>query len=220
MTAAAEPKIKEVDLSIRQAMEDALARGALPGESEGFDEAAMANAAAFMGRTASRRAPGESAIAIETLGESMSGRYMRIALVNDDMPFLVDSIAHTLAAVDVTIHRLLHPILSVSRDARGALKAILDDETSGARRESMIYIEADRADAKVRRALEKDLHDTLADVRAAVTDWPRMREAMARDADAVPDEEGAALLRWFLSRHFTQVGHEVCGRDGEARDGI
>ena len=220
MTAAAEPKIKEVDLSIRQALEDALARGALPGESEGFDEAAMANAAAFMGRTASRRAPGESAIAIETLGESMSGRYMRIALVNDDMPFLVDSIAHTLAAVDVTIHRLLHPILSVSRDARGALKAILDDETSGARRESMIYIEADRADAKVRRALEKDLHDTLADVRAAVTDWPRMREAMARDADAVPDEEGAALLRWFLSRHFTQVGHEVCGRDGEARDGI
>ena len=220
MTAAAEPKIKEVDLSIRQALEDALARGALPGESEGFDEAAMADAAAFLGRTASHRASGEAAIAVETLGESMSGRFMRIALVNDDMPFLVDSIANTLAAVDITIHRLLHPILSVNRDAKGTLKAILDDEASGARRESMIYIEADRADAKVRRALEKDLHDTLADVRAAVTDWPRMREAMAADADAIPDEEGAALLRWFLARHFTQIGHEICDRDGKARDGV
>ncbi|MGC4250508.1 MAG: NAD-glutamate dehydrogenase, partial [Sphingobium sp.] len=220
MTAAAEPKIKEVDLSIRQALEDALARGALPGESEGFDEAALANAAAFLASTASHRYPGQPAIAIETLGESVSGRFMRIALVNDDMPFLVDSIAHTLAAQDITIHRLLHPVLSVSRDANGALKAILDDEMSGARRESMIYIEADRADAKVRRALEKDLRDTLADVRAAVADWPRMQEAMAADADAIPDEEGAALLRWFLSRHFTQTGHEVCGRDGKARDGI
>ncbi|BAV66063.1 NAD-glutamate dehydrogenase [Sphingobium cloacae] len=220
MTAAAEPKIKEVDLSIRQALEDALARGALPGESEGFDEAALADAAAFLAGTAGSRAPGQPAIAIETLGESVSARFMRIALVNDDMPFLVDSIAHTLAAEDITIHRLLHPVLSVSRDAKGALKAILDDETSGARRESMIYIEADRADAKVRRALEKDLRDTLADVRAAVADWPRMQEAMAADADAIPDEEGAALLRWFLSRHFTQTGHEICGRDGKARDGI
>ncbi|MCI4588695.1 NAD-glutamate dehydrogenase [Sphingobium sp. BYY-5] len=222
MTAPADTKIKEVDTFIREALEAALARGALPGEREGFDTTAVAAAAAFLGRTANGRKAGEPAIAIETLGEGATGRFMRIALVNDDMPFLVDSIAHTLAAVDITIHRLLHPVLSVARDGDGALSAILDDDTPGARRESMIYIEADRADAKARRALEKALEDTLADVRATVADWASMQTAMASDADAVPDEEGAALLRWFLARHFTQVGQEILRRDGssEARLGI
>src|SRR5690606_8858523 len=126
----------------------------------------------------------------------------------------VDSIAQTLAVADITIHRLLHPVLSVSREGDGTLKAILDDEAPGAKRESMIYIEADRVDAKARRALEKALHETLADVRVAVADWSRMRDAMAADADAIPDEEGAALLRWFLARNFTQAGHEILRRDG------
>ena len=216
MTALAEAKIKEVDTFIREALETALERGALPGEREGLDEAALAQAAAFLGRTANGRRPGQSAIAIETLGEGANGRYMRIALVNDDMSFLVDSIANTLAASDITIHRLLHPVLSVTRDGDGALTAILEEDSPGARRESMIYIEADRADAKARRALEKALHDTLADVRAAVADWAPMQAAMAADADAVPDEEGAALLRWFLARHFTQTGHEVIHRDGSS----
>jgi len=218
MTALAEPKTKQVDASIRQALEAALERGALPGERDDFDHDAASAAAAFIGRTASARKPGQLAIALETLGEGATGRYMRVAIVNDDMPFLVDSIANALAAKDITIHRLLHPILSVERDEDGRLTAILDDEAPGARRESMIYIEADRADAKGRRALEKALRQTLADVRVAVADWPKMREAMARDADAIPDGEGAALLRWFLARHFTQTGHEHRRRDGTAEE--
>ena len=216
MTTLAEPKSNQVDISIREALEAALARGALPGESEGFDHEAASSAAAFLGRTAHVRKPGQPAIAIDTLGEGATGRFMRIALVNDDMPFLVDSIANALAAVDITIHRLLHPVLSVDRTDKDQLHAILADDAPGARRESMIYIEADRADAKGRRALEKALRQTLADVRAAVTDWPKMREAMEQDADLIPDGEGAALLRWFLARHFTQIGHERRRRDGTA----
>ncbi|KKW92283.1 NAD-glutamate dehydrogenase [Sphingobium chungbukense] len=214
MTALAEPK--ELDISIRDALETALARGALPGESEGFDHDAVLDAAAFLARTAGARRPGHVAIAMETLGEGISGRFMRIAIINDDMPFLVDSIANALTAGGIIIHRLLHPVLSVERDGNGHLKAILEDDAAGARRESMIYIEADRVDAKARHALTKALEDTLEDVRAAVTDWPKMREAMGNDADTVTDEEGAALLRWFLARHFTQVGHERRRRDGKA----
>lgn len=205
---------KEVDNFIRAALAEALNRGALPGEREGLDDAALTDAAAFLGRAANGRKPGEASIVIETLGEGATGRFMRLAIVNDDMPFLVDSIANALASVDITIHRLLHPVLSVERQPDGALSAILDDEVPGARRESMIYIEADRADAKARRALERALRETLADVRAAVNDWGPMQAAMAADADAVPDDEGAALLRWFLARHFTQTGYEIVKRDG------
>lgn len=214
MTLLADSQSKEVDRSILSALEAALAKGSIPGESEDFDDQALSAAATFLGGTAQVRKPGQIAMAIETLGEGAHGRYMRIAIINDDMPFLVDSIAGTLAAADVTIYRLLHPVLSVNRDGKDQLVAVLDDDEPGARRESVIYIEADRVDAKGRRALEKQLRETLADVRAAVTDWPRMREAMARDADTVPDSEGAALLRWFLARHFTQIGHERRMRDG------
>jgi glutamate dehydrogenase len=216
MTALVEAKSKEVDNNIRKALEEALSKGALPGESEGLDAAALTAAASFLGATANGRKPGHAAIAMETLGEGANGRFMRLAIVNDDMPFLVDSIANALAAADITIHRLLHPVLSVERKSDGPLSAILDDEAPGARRESMIYVETDRADSKARRALEKALQETLSDVRAAVADWPRMQAAMAADADAVPDEEGAALLRWFLARHFTQTGHEIVSRDGSS----
>ena len=39
---------------------------------------------------------------------------MRIGIVNDDMPFLVDSVANAIAARQLTIHRLLHPVVCVS----------------------------------------------------------------------------------------------------------
>ncbi|MBB3983448.1 glutamate dehydrogenase [Sphingobium fontiphilum] len=216
MTTLADGSQSNATDSIRTALADALARGALPGESEGFDEAARAAAADFLANAAATRQPGLPAIAIETLGEGAGGRFMRVALINEDMPFLVDSIGNLLAAQDIAIHRLLHPVLSVQRSANGALTAILDDEAPGARRESMIYIETERVDAKARRALHAALEQTLADVRVAVSDWARMRDAMNADADAVPDEEGAALLRWLLARNFTQIGYQRCDRDGKA----
>ena len=110
MTTLADAKTKEVDTGIREALETALARGALPGEREGFDEAALTAAALFVGRTANGRLAGQPAIAIETLGEGANGRFMRVALINDDMPFLVDSIANALDASDISTLRELQAI--------------------------------------------------------------------------------------------------------------
>ena len=204
-----------------QAAQEAIARalieGALPGETDGFTDKARAEAAAFVAATAADRTPGQPALTLESMGGESVQRRMRLAVVNDDMPFLVDSIASTLAAHQIDIHRLLHPVLSVRRDGAGHLVAVLDDEdASGERRESMIYIEADRVDAKQRRALEADLLAVLADVRAAVDDWPRLQLALRDAAQTLPDGEGAALLRWFLERHFTLLGARIEARDGRA----
>jgi glutamate dehydrogenase len=217
MTTVAKPARSAVE-----ALRAVLAEGALPGENEGFDEKAAAAAADFLAQTGATRQPGTAAIALETLGEGQGpeGRLMRIAIVNDDMPFLVDSIANCLSAADLVIHRLLHPVLSVERDAKGMLKAILPDDSPGARRESTIYIEADRADAKTRRALEHELAVTLEHVRAAVRDWPAMQAALRDDAESVADEEGAALLRWFLSGNLTQIGHMRVDRKGKAMQAL
>ena len=196
-------------------MEEALLSGALPSELDGFDDKARADAAAFIARAAAKREPGKPAVVLEPLSAEGPKRRMRIAIINDDMPFLVDSVAATVDAHGLAIDRVIHPVVSVRRDKDGVLTDVLPAGASGERRESMIYMEVERADARERRELIEELIANLAHVRAAVTDWPKLQIAMREDAERLPDGEGAALLRWFLDRHFTQLAHEVRDRDGK-----
>src|SRR6202040_2477015 len=47
-----------------------------------------------------------------------------IEMVNDDMPFLVDSISLALAQRSLTLHFLTHPIFAVARDSAGTLLSL------------------------------------------------------------------------------------------------
>ena len=191
---------------------DRMTGSLLPGDIV-FDKNRLAEAAEFVLDAASQREAGDSVVEIASASDER--RYMRIALVNDDMPFLVDSVAATVAAHDLSIDRLLHPVVAVQRNAKGALTGLPEGgEATGELRESMIYIETPRTDARERRELERDLRTTLADVRAAVVDWPKMREAMLEDAARLTDSEGAALLRWLEDGMLTQLGHVTRKRDG------
>ena len=85
-----------------------------------------------------------------------------------------------------------------------------------------MYIELDRADARGRRELVEDLHAVLADVRAAVRDWPQMQAQMREDAAKIEDPEGGALLNWFADGALTLLGYEVerPGEDSSSTLGI
>ena len=148
-------------------------------------------------------------MAIESVGGRTGERFMRLAVINDDMPFLVDSVAATVAAHGLVIERLIHPVISVRRSEQGALLELSTDPVTATQRESVIYLETDRADAKLRRALQAEILATLADVRAAVTDWPAMRHAILHDTTALKqngsDTEGAALLHWLWDNNLTQL---------------
>src|SRR5690606_20936650 len=61
---------------------------------------------------------------------------------------------------------------------------------------------------------------TLADVRAAVSDWPKVRELSAPGADRVEGAEGAELLRWLGSGMSTQLGHVTQHRHGRPSQGL
>ena len=205
--------LEQVTGSLRQA----LLNSALPGEVADFTPAEQDHAAAFLAETAHARPPGSLAMRLESSGGEVGHRRMRLALVNDDMPFLVDSVAGAVAAKGLTVHRLLHPIVEVERDATGTLLAVGTGHP-----ESLIYVELDRADARARHELEEELRRVLADVRAAVSDWPEMTAQMKRDADALAphDAEGAALLAWLADNHFTLLGHAELSRDGHFTDGL
>lgn len=197
----------------------ALKSGALPGELAGLSGDELDGAAAFLAETARKRAPGTPAIAIQSLGGTTDGRrLMRIAVVNDDMPFLVDSVSAAMAAGNVEVRRLLHPVSAVRRQENGVLTALLPQGSVGERRESFIYLEADRLDARERQTLAVGIASVLTDVRGAVRDWQAMQVSMRDDAEALPDGEGAALMRWLLDGKLTLLGHRVDPAKGEPRD--
>ncbi len=162
-----------------------LIAGALPGELAGFGDEQQRQAADAAHDALSRYAPGAPAIHLSTGTGDGGRRLMRLAVANDDMPFLVDSIAAAVGASGLTIDRILHPVID------GV---------------SLIYMETERGDAKTRVELTAAITLALAHVRAAVADWGAMKAALADDAVALGAGEGKALLRWLLDANFTLLG--------------
>jgi len=208
----------QLDKSVKTAIAAALIEGLHGSDRETLSADALEAAAAFVLEAAGVRKSGESAIHIDSGGGDLRGesgaRRQRLAIVNTDMPFLVDSIGNCLSEAGLVIHMLAHPVLSVRRDADGRLLAIDDGQETT--RESLIYIETDRLDAKGRRALAAALDLALAHVRAAVRSWGAMIEAMNADAARLGASEGGDFLRWVQTGHLTLLGHELRDRDGKA----
>src|SRR3546814_14815386 len=81
----------------------------------------------------------------------------------------------------------IYPVVSVVRDEKGVLTSISPSGRDSTQHESIIYFETDRADARRRRRLIDNVRSTLAEVRAAVADWPRMQQALRNDLDTIHD---------------------------------
>jgi glutamate dehydrogenase len=154
-----------------------------------------------------------------------------VEILNDDMPFLVDSVMAELTEQRFDAHLVLHPRFIVERDASGALAALPASPTSGvsAKRESLIQVHIDRIDSEdTRNALVIALDNVLADVRRAVDDWKPMLERVntliAEMTSSVPESraadlgESVAFLRWLMDDNFTFLGARdfVCAENGSA----
>ena len=189
-----------LDPPLVESIRKALTGHALPGETHGLTREAEREAAEFLAQVAARRKPGEVEIAIQSTGGEAGHRRMRIGIVNDDMPFLVNSVANAIARRQITIHRLLHPVVCVNRDDKGALHDVELLCSDKKRRKSMMYLELDRVDARDRQELAADLKRVLDDVRLAVRDWPKLQGKMREDAKGIADPEGARAARLVCRR--------------------
>jgi glutamate dehydrogenase len=216
-----------IEAKFTKPLVDAFLANALPGENEGFDRKASEEAVQFILSCVGIRKKGAIAIAAESFTDGRGRLASRIAICNDDMPFLVDSVSGIFAQESLVVRRLIHPVVYVERDTAGAIIAIsersqdasqaigMDREPAKGRRESFIYLETDRIAGVQRRRLESTLKDVLVEVRCAVEDWPKMLLELDGDAAALDaGSEGAELIRWFQNGSMTIVGHETLGRDG------
>ena len=182
------------------ALAKALVAGALPGETDGFTEVDRRAAAALARAALDERRSDAPVIRIESGFDANGRRLLRLAVANDDMPFLVDSIADAITAQGLAIDRILHPIVQIARTEGGGFTGLSETGV----RTSLIYMETERADARVRHDLATALATALGHVRAAVDDWEAMKAALA--AEGGKDGEGAQLMRWLLDRNFTLLG--------------
>ena len=116
-----------------------------------------------------------------------------IEIVNDDMPFLVDSVTMEVNRHGLTLHLIIHPIVAIERGADGRPVGLAPDGTKDAKRESFIHVEVDRITESVRlEALADDIGRVLDDVRAAVDDWQTMRDRVQAIVAEVQEAPAAA----------------------------
>ena len=154
-----------------------------------------------------------------------------VEIVNDDMPFLVDSVTAELNRQGLTVHLVIHPVVRVKRDGDGQLTDLYEPAAAptDAAPESFMHVEVGAVpDGEALESARAGLERVLADVRAAVADWRAMR-ATVREAVAEADaarasvpadevEEAKAFLDWVDDDHFTFLGYREY-RFGDAGDG-
>src|SRR6266571_1000192 len=103
-----------------------------------------------------------------------------LEVLNDNMPFLFDSIMAELAEQGIEVTLVAHPIIAVERDDQGKLLRFHGEalpEGAKGTRESLIHLHITRLDADAdRQKLIDGLTRTLNNVRACVIDWRAMRD--------------------------------------------
>ncbi|WP_327355658.1 NAD-glutamate dehydrogenase [Streptomyces sp. NBC_01304] len=180
-------------------------------------------------RLAEMRPQGTASVRVHTPTVEENGwtcSHSVVEVVTDDMPFLVDSVTNELSRQSRGIHVVIHPQVIVRRDVTGKLIELLTDAPAAdqlphdAAVESWIHVEIDReTDRADLKQITADLQRVLSDVREAVEDWEKMRDAALRIADELPGEptagdlpnqeveEARELLRWLAADHFTFLGY-------------
>lgn len=140
-----------------------------------------------------------------------------LEVINDDMPFLVDSVMAELARQGAMVRLVAHPVLALERGGDNEISAYGLAVSPTAKRESFIHIHIDRIDNPVRRTeIVQGLEQVLADVRLAVADW---RPMMTRVGEVLADmkvnppplpvdevAEAVQFLEWLVGNNFTFLG--------------
>src|SRR5262245_16011979 len=202
-----------------KAFADALFGLSVPEDVVRYDVSEVAALAEAAWRFLAERKPGAPKIRLEA--PAAAGEHLRsilvLEIINDDMPFLVDSVLGELAERGVEVLLVAHPVVSLTRDAAGRVTAFGGTSNGAARRESVIHIHIGRIDDEARRAeIVQGIAQVLADVRVSVHDWRSMIDRVEQvigglksNPPPLPPEEVAeatAFLEWLVANNFTLLG--------------
>jgi len=159
-----------------------------------------------------------------------------VQTVMTDRAFIVDTVREHLHSEGYSIVQLLHPVLRVSRDDAGRIRAVEDREGEGARTSVIFILAEGRPDEEQRDRLHEELRARLEKVRMATDDFDLMLEAshdVSGDLGEMCEwfpwrtaelEEMQSFLEWLRDDNFVFLGYreyEVrSGEGGEKRVGV
>ncbi len=138
----------------------------------------------------------------------------QILLVNDNIPFLVDSATMACAEFGFSIKLISHPIIQVK--GKDNERVLIEKPKKGeAQAKSLIYIEIKRIDEKSElKAFQAYLENVFKQIRTAVDDWQPMVEVMKQAKVSIGqlgDEsvrtEQQAFVDWLINDNFTFLGY-------------
>lgn len=136
-----------------------------------------------------------------------------IIILNNDMPFLVDSITECFNRQKYRIHTILNSTFCVSRNTEGRLQSI--DNKSKNANESLIYIKLSNITSCINiDELKMQCESVFKNVSAAVSDWNKMSETLQKcisnftDNDKDETKESKLFLEWILNGNFIFVGNK------------
>ncbi|MGI5220958.1 NAD-glutamate dehydrogenase [Nocardia sp. CA-290969] len=173
------------------------------------------------------RQPGQGAVRVHHPDDG-TGLGAAVQIVTDDMPMLVDSVTALLTRMGGTVREVIHPIVTVERDAGGRLLAARphlagqDRNGSSVARESWIHLQLHRAtSAELLDEIAAAVPGVIGDVRQVSRDTDAIH-ALLHDLAAGLDRAGdtvetgeadiapsdcAGLLRWMAAGNFTVLGY-------------
>ena len=202
-----------------------------PGELADASVENLVSMARGMRDFARQRLPGECHIRVynpERDRHGWQGRFTVVEIINDDMPFLVDSVVLALTRLGISVQLVIHPVLRIRRDQGGHWLELCapEDEMPG---ESLMHLQIDRqAYPETLAEIEQGVISALADVRRAVSDWAAMCERSRAIAgefesgrvglDSAACEELRDFFQWLADDHFTFLGYReyrITEVDGE-----
>lgn len=146
--------------------------------------------------------------------DGFESKYTILDIVNDDMPFLVDSVVIQFDNLGIDIKNIIHPVLTSSRSKGGAIESF----NHGVEKpnESVIQLHLAKISNSEIADLENHLSEILKTVRLAVDDWQAVVAVARKSADNFKnisfknDDFDSAEVRnfidWVVDNHFIFFG--------------
>ncbi|HEX4533500.1 MAG TPA: NAD-glutamate dehydrogenase, partial [Rhizomicrobium sp.] len=201
-------------------------RNAPPDDITRYNAEALAALAASVFKRCAHRKHGESYVELfspHAENKDFTRNEMVLVAINDDMPFLFDSLIAETNAHGVRVRAVFHPVVPLGEKADGKLE-----------KESVIALVIDPvADEETRKALVDGAKAVFAQVHLAVRDWPQMQTHLKdtiadlkKHPPKVPDDElqeSIAFLDWLSNNHFTFLGcrdYRYSDKDGGRHDAV
>jgi glutamate dehydrogenase len=197
-----------------------------------YDPKVLARAAALAEKAVAGHRKGESVVVVDTDPDIVrNGRALTtVTVVNDNMPFLFDSVLGEITEIAGEPTFVTHPVVGVRHGKRGVSEIVADGQKEkDVDRLSVIHIHINALTSEEAQGLKERLARVLTQVRAAVGDWKPMLARLDRAIselryqpiplarDAV--DEAIAFLEWLRDDNFTFLGMREFRYSGGEKSG-